>query len=78
MPISVLDDGPGVEEGQLEKIFELGYRTDSARQNPAGGSGIGLAVVKSTAERMHGSARAELGENGGLCVTITLPRAQEG
>ena len=76
--ICVADDGPGVEEGQLEKIFELGYRTDSARQNPAGGSGIGLAVVKSAAERMHGSVRAELGENGGLCVTITLPRAQEG
>ena len=30
--ISVSDDGPGVEASQLEKIFELGYRTDSARQ----------------------------------------------
>lgn len=32
VPISVSDDGPGVEASQLEKIFELGYRTDSARQ----------------------------------------------
>ena len=76
--ISVSDDGPGVEDAQLEKIFELGYRTDSARQNPAGGSGIGLAVVKKAAERMHGSVRAEHADGGGLCVTLTLPQAQEG
>ena len=48
--ISISDNGPGVEEGQLNKIFELGYRTDAARRNPAGGSGIGLAVVKKAAE----------------------------
>ena len=76
--ISVSDDGPGVEESKLEKIFELGYRTDSARQNPAGGSGIGLAVVKKAAERMHGSVKAENLSGGGLCVTLTLPRAREG
>lgn len=52
--ISISDNGPGVEEGQLEKIFELEYRTDAARRNPAGGSGIGLAVVKKAAEQMHG------------------------
>ena len=75
--ISVSDNGPGVEDAQLEKIFELGYRTDSARQNPAGGSGIGLAVVKKAAERMHGSVKAENADGGGLRVTITLPRAQE-
>ena len=76
--ISVSDEGPGVEGSQLEKIFELGYRTDSARQNPAGGSGIGLAVVKRAAEQMHGSVKAENLNGGGLCVTITLPRTQEG
>lgn len=48
--ISISDNGPGVEEGQLEKIFELEYRTDAARRNPAGGSGIGLAVVKKAAK----------------------------
>lgn len=76
--ISVSDDGPGVEESQLEKIFELGYRTDSARQNPAGGSGIGLAVVKKAAEQMKGCVKAEHPDGGGLRVTITLPRAKEG
>ena len=75
--ILVADDGPGVEKAQLEKIFELGYRTDSARQNPAGGSGIGLAVVRKAAARMYGSAKAEHADGGGLLVTITLPRAQE-
>lgn len=54
--ISVTDNGPGVDPAQLEKIFDLGYRTDAARQNPAGGSGIGLAVVKKVAAQMHGRA----------------------
>ena len=54
--LRVSDEGPGVAESQLEKIFELGYRTDPARQTPAGGSGIGLAVVKKAAAQMHGSA----------------------
>ena len=75
--ISISDNGPGVEEGQLNKIFELGYRTDAARRNPAGGSGIGLAVVRKAAEQMKGSVKAENLDGGGLCVTLTLPRAQE-
>lgn len=75
--IAVSDNGPGVDAGQLEKIFELGYRTDGARQNPAGGSGIGLAVVKKAAAQMHGSVKAENRDSGGLCVTLTLPLAKE-
>ena len=75
--ISVSDNGPGVEQAQLEKIFALGYRTDAARQNPAGGSGIGLAVVKKAAGQMHGSVKAENGPDGGLCVTLRLAIAQE-
>ena len=75
--ISVTDNGPGVDPAQLEKIFDLGYRTDAARQNPAGGSGIGLAVVKKAAAQMHGRVQAENTHSGGLCVRITLPRAQE-
>ena len=75
--IRVSDNGSGVEKSQLEKIFELGYRTDAARRNPAGGSGIGLAVVRKAAEQMKGSVKAENLDGGGLCVTLTLPRAQE-
>ena len=75
--ISVTDSGPGVDPAQLEKIFDLGYRTDAARQNPAGGSGIGLAVVKKAAAQMHGRAEAENTDGGGLRVSLMLPRAQE-
>ena len=75
--LSVSDDGPGVDPAQLDRIFDLGYRTDAARQDPAGGSGIGLAVVKKAAERMHGSVRAENIPDGGLRVTLTLPLAKE-
>ena len=75
--IAVSDNGPGVDEEKLEKIFELGYRTDGARQNPAGGSGIGLAVVKKAAAQMRGSVKAENLNGGGLCVMLTLPLAKE-
>lgn len=75
--IAVSDNGPGVDEEKLEKIFELGYRTDGARQNPAGGSGIGLAVVKKAAAQMRGSVKAENLDGGGLCVTLALPLAKE-
>lgn len=43
--ISISDNGPGVEEGQLDKIFELEYRTDAARRNPAEKQGIRASSV---------------------------------
>ena len=76
--ICFADDGPGVTEVQLPKLFDAFYRGDAARTAPGSGSGLGLAVVKKAAEEMGGSVRAENGSSGGLRIRFTLPLAKEG
>ena len=76
--ICFADDGPGVMEAQLPKLFDAFYRGDAARTAPGSGSGLGLAVVKKAAEEMGGSVRAENGSSGGLEIRFTLPLAKEG
>ena len=44
--MEVKDDGPGVPQESLPRIFDTFYRTDSARSQAGRGSGIGLAVVR--------------------------------
>lgn len=76
--ICFADDGPGVMEAQLPKLFDAFYRGDAARTAPGSGSGLGLAVVKKAVEEMGGSVRAENGSSGGLEIRFTLPLAKEG
>ncbi|MDO4362924.1 MAG: HAMP domain-containing sensor histidine kinase [Clostridia bacterium] len=70
--ITLSDNGPGVDESSLEKLFEVFYRTDKARSNTGTGSGIGLAFVKKAADAMGGRVIAENNENGGLSIIIYL------
>jgi signal transduction histidine kinase len=65
--IAVTDEGAGFASGTEEVAFERFWRDESARDHP--GSGIGLAIVKATAERHGGSVGAA-----GSTVTIRLPR----
>ncbi|HJD20591.1 MAG TPA: HAMP domain-containing histidine kinase [Candidatus Gemmiger faecigallinarum] len=72
--LAVSDDGPGVPEQALPRLFDVFYRADPARR-PAGGSGLGLAIVARAAARMGGRVSARNLPDGGLCVTLTLPLA---
>ena len=73
---SVADQGPGLEPDQLEAVFERFYRVDAARSRAAGGSGIGLAIVRALAEAMGGSAWAESdGPGRGTTFLVELPAA---
>ncbi len=72
--ISVADAGPGLAPDQLEAVFERFYRVDASRSRAAGGSGIGLAIVRALAEAMDGSAWAEsAGPGSGATFHLELP-----
>lgn len=71
--IQLQDDGPGVPDNELEKIFEVFYRCDPSRNNPNSGSGLGLAISAKTIERMNGQILAENIQPKGLCISIQLP-----
>ena len=69
------DDGPGVPDGVLDKIFEVFYRCDPARSGSVGGSGLGLAITSRIINQLSGAIRAERGLNGGLVIVMTFPLA---
>nr|WP_254722134.1 ATP-binding protein [Gilvimarinus xylanilyticus] len=67
--ITLEDDGPGVPQEQLDKLFEPFFRGDSAR--PHGGNiGLGLAIVQAAAQAQNLSITVALGERGGLKFTL--------
>lgn len=68
--LSFSDNGPGVKGEDLERIFDLFYRANQARDDRKNGSGIGLAVVKRTVERMKGRIWAENIPSGGLRIIM--------
>ncbi len=73
--VIVRDHGPGVAEGELGRIFEPFYRTDSARTRSSGGTGLGLAIAYRAIMRHGGHISARNADGGGLEVTIDLPLA---
>ena len=70
------DNGTGVNEEDLPKLFDAFYRTDPSRNNPQQGSGLGLAIVSKALERMNGTISAENAQKGGLRITIKIPIAK--
>lgn len=74
----VADDGPGIEEKHLSRLFERFYRVDKARDRHAGGTGLGLSIVKHILEA-HGQSinvRSLTGENSGTTFSFTLKKAK--
>ena len=70
--ITVHDRGPGVPPAQRERIFEPFYRLPGASERE-GGVGLGLALVKSIAQRHGGSVRCEARPGGGASFVVELP-----
>jgi two-component system sensor histidine kinase CpxA len=67
------DDGNGIEESHLEKIFEAFYRESSARDRNSGGVGLGLAIAQHAISKHQGFIKASNNPQGGLRVEISIP-----
>ena len=74
--IWVEDEGPGVPEADLSRIFERFYRVDKGRSRDTGGTGLGLSIVKHIIDWHKGRVWAENVENQGLRVSFRLPVAE--
>jgi len=74
--ITVADQGPGIPEADLSRVFERFYRVDKARTRDGaapGGTGLGLAIVRHLVELHGGGVRAGNAPGGGAVLTMTLP-----
>jgi len=71
--ITVKDNGNGVPEKMLARIFDVFYRGDASRSSPGNGSGLGLAICSKIVERLNGTIQAENVLDGGFSIIITLP-----
>jgi len=74
--IEIADEGPGIAEEDMERVFKPFYRSTEARNLDVGGVGLGLAVARSIA-RSHGGDLTLARSDKGLTATVRLPLAQD-
>ena len=71
--VVVTDDGPGMDPGDAERVFERFYRADPARARTQGGTGLGLSIVSAIIGAHGGTVSASSAPGAGLSVTVRLP-----
>lgn len=71
--ISISDQGVGIPEKEIERIFERFYRVDPARSRATGGTGLGLSIVKHVVNNHGGDISVWSVEGAGSTFTIRLP-----
>jgi two-component system sensor histidine kinase SenX3 len=71
--LSVADQGIGIPERDLERIFERFYRVDPARSRATGGTGLGLAIVKHVMAAHNGKVTVRSVEGAGSTFTLFIP-----
>ncbi len=76
--ISVTDQGPGIPEAELSRIFERFYRVDPARSRDTGGTGLGLAIVKHVCANHGGDCFVWSSVGEGSTFTLKFPAYSNG
>ena len=72
--IAVTDQGIGIPEEELDRVFERFFRVDQARARATGGTGLGLSIVKHVAQNHGGDVRVWSQPGRGSTFTIRIPR----
>ena len=72
--VRVADEGPGIPEASLERVFEPFYRLESSRSRDTGGSGLGLSIARDIAQAHGGTLTLQNGPLRGLTAELRLPR----
>jgi signal transduction histidine kinase len=76
--IEVDDQGPGMPEADIDRVFEPFHRLETSRSRETGGIGLGLAVVRAVARSHGGDVVLRNRPQGGLSARVTLPLAMAG
>ena len=71
--ITIDDDGPGIPEAELPKVFQPFYRVEDSRSRDTGGTGLGLAIAQAIAQAHGGELTLANRPGGGLRASIKLP-----
>jgi two-component system sensor histidine kinase SenX3 len=71
--ISVIDEGIGIPQVDLDRIFERFYRVDRARSRGTGGTGLGLSIVRHVASNYGGTVNVKSQEGEGSTFVLTFP-----
>jgi len=71
--VAVTDQGAGIPEEELDRVFERFYRVDPARSRRTGGTGLGLAIVKHVVQNHGGDVRVWSQVGSGSTFTLRLP-----